>query len=100
MVRRGAVLRGADLQGVKIKTAAVFTGLYTYVVIPYTTETNEQRIKMGCYDRSLKEWEEDFWNNDNEFPNDGSLKSNQRLMAFETAKKWLSLVEEKQVISI
>ena len=93
---RGADLQGADLQGAylrgfKIKTAAVFTGLYTYVVIPYITEENEMRVKMGCHDRSVKEWDEDFWNNDNEFPNNGSLKSTQRLFAYETAKRWLEL---------
>ena len=89
---QGADLRGAYLQGYKIKTAVVFSGLYTYVVIPYITEENESRIKMGCYDRSLKEWEEDFWNNPNEFPNDGSQKSLMRLIAFETAKKWFDVV--------
>ena len=88
---RDAYLRGAYLQGEKIKTAVVFTGLYTYVVIPYITEKDVKRIKMGCYDRSLEEWENDFWNNINEFPNDGSLKSNLRVMAFETAKKWFEL---------
>ena len=91
---QGADLQGADLQGEKIKQAAVFTGLYTYIVIPYITETDERRIKMGCYDRSLSEWESDFWNNNNEFPNDGSIKSNLRLMAFETAKKWLEIVNK------
>ena len=50
---------------------------------------------MGCFDRSLKEWEENFWNNDNEFPNNGSVKSNLRLMAFETAKKWLEIVDKQ-----
>jgi uncharacterized protein YjbI with pentapeptide repeats len=88
---QGAYLRGAYLRGVKIKAAAVFTGLYTYIVIPYITEENETRVKMGCHDRSLKEWEENFWNNNSEFPNDGSLKSNMRLMAFEVAKKWIEL---------
>ncbi len=89
---QGADLRGADLQGEKIKTAIVFTGLYLYVVIPYITEAGVKRIKMGCFDRSLEEWDNDFWNNNNEFPNDGSVKSNLRLMAFETAKKWLEIV--------
>ena len=91
---RGAYLQGAYLQGAEIKSAIVFTGLYTYLVIPYITKENEKRIKMGCYDRSLQEWESDFWNNNNEFPNDGSLKSNQRLLAYETAKKWLELSAE------
>jgi uncharacterized protein YjbI with pentapeptide repeats len=90
---QGAYLQGADLQGYKIKAAAAFTGLYTYVVIPYITEENGKRVKMGCYDRTLEEWEGDFWNNTSEFPNDGSLKSNCRLMAFEAAKKWLELAE-------
>jgi hypothetical protein len=91
---RGADLQDAYLQGAEIKSAIVFTGLYTYLVIPYITKENEKRIKMGCYDRSLQEWESDFWNNNNEFPNDGSLKSNQRLLAYETAKKWLELSAE------
>ena len=92
-----AYLRGADLQDAylrdaeKIKTAAVFTGLYQYIVIPYITEENIKRVKMGCYSRSLEEWEENFWNNNEEFPNNGSMKSNLRLMAFNTAKAWLEL---------
>ena len=100
---QGAYLRGADLQGAylqgaylqgaeKIKTAIVLTGLYIYVVIPYITEDNKKRVKMGCHNRSLAEWENNFWNNDDEFPNDNSLKSNLRLMAFNTAKEWLKLV--------
>jgi hypothetical protein len=91
---RGAYLRGADLQGIKIKSATVFTGLYRYLVIPYITEENEMRVKMGCYDRSLAEWDADFWNNDNEFPNNGSYESECRLMAFNTAKQWLMLISK------
>ena len=96
---RGAYLQGADLQGAylqgfKIKAAAVFTGLYTYVVMPYITDENEMRVKMGCHDRSVKEWDENFWNNNREFPNDGSFKSGQRLLAFETAKAWLELASK------
>ena len=86
-----AVKKGAYLGKGKVKTFAVFTGLYLYVVIPYILETGEERVKMGCHDRSLAEWDESFWNNDDEFPNNGSLKSNLRLMAFETAKKWIEL---------
>lgn len=99
---RGAYLRGADLQGAylrgaylrdaeKIKLAAVFTGLYNYVVIPYITESGENRVKMGCYNRSVEEWDADFWNNGSEFPNDNSIKSNQRLFAYQTAKNWLKI---------
>ena len=90
---RGAYLRGADLRRVKIKKAIVFTGLYKYAVIPYITESDEKRIKMGCFDRTVEEWEKDFWNNTNEFPNDGNEASQLRLFAFETAKKWFEIVK-------
>jgi len=93
---QGADLQGADLRGYKIKNAAVFTGLYAYIVIPYITEENDKRIKMGCYDRLLAEWENDFWNNPNEFPNDGSEKSQLRLFAFGAAKKWFEIIEDKK----
>jgi hypothetical protein len=92
---RGADLRGANLQGAeKIKCAAVFTNLYKYIVIPYITEDNIKRIIMGCYNRSLEEWESNFWNNNDEFPNNGSMKSNLRLMAYNTAKAWLELQDK------
>ena len=90
----GADLSGADLSGNKIETANVFTGLYKYVVIAYITETKGKRVKMGCFDRSLEEWEDNFWNNDNEFPNDGSIESEKRLMAFNVAKMWFELIEK------
>ena len=94
---RGADLRGADLTGadgekIKIKRAIIFTGLYRYVVIPFISKDDVKYVKMGCFTRKLSDWESDFWNNDNEFPNDGSKKSNLRLFAFETAKKWFEIV--------
>ena len=91
---RGADLQGAYLQGEKIKKVNVMTGLYQYVVIAYITEKDEARIKLGCHDRLLSEWENDFWNNNSEFPNDNSIKSNLRVMAFETAKKWINIVNK------
>jgi hypothetical protein len=36
--------------------------------------------------------EDDIWNNNNEFPNDGSEKSKLRFFAFETAKKWFEII--------
>jgi hypothetical protein len=44
---------------------------------------------MGCYLHSRTEWESDFWNNADEFPNDGSEKSNNRKLAFDLACQWL-----------
>jgi hypothetical protein len=89
----GACLTGADGESIKIKKAAVFTGLYKYVVIPFISEDDVKYVKMGCFTRKLSDWESDFWNNNNEFPNDGSEKSKLRLFAFETAKKWFEIVK-------
>ena len=63
-------------------------GLYKYVVVPRIT-TKGQFIQMGCYLRSRDEWELDFWNNPNEFPNNGNIKSVRREQAFKIACAWL-----------
>jgi len=55
--------------------------IYKYVSGSWL-DKNTEWIQLGCYTRTRKEWEEDFWNNINEFPNDGSEKSNARLRAF------------------
>jgi len=98
-VTQGADLQGANLQGVKIKNAIVFTGLYKYVVIPFIAEDGEKYIKMGCHTRKLSEWESDFWNNEKEFPNNNSEKSNlaaiMRLFAYETAKRWFEVKKDE-----
>ena len=96
---RGADLRGADLRGAKIKDitikkATIITGLYDYVVIPIISKDNIKWVKMGCYLRTVEDWDKDFWNNNNEFPNNGSEKSNMRLFAYETAKKWFEIVDK------
>jgi hypothetical protein len=88
---RGADLRGADLSGIKIFKTTVFTGLYTYIAMPIISEDNKHYIRLGCYTRLVEEWENDFWNNESEFPNDNSLKSQYRVMAYELCKKWLEL---------
>ena len=46
---------------------------------------------MGCYDRTVEEWDKDFWNNTNEFPNDKSEESELRMFAYQTAKRWFEL---------
>ena len=87
----GAYLTGAYGEKIVIKKAAVFTGLYKYICIPFISEDNKFYIKMGCYTRLVEDWEKDFWNNTNEFPNDNSLKSQYRVMAYEFCKQWLEL---------
>jgi len=55
-------------------------------------QDGEKWVKLGCFTRKLSDWESDFWNNDNEFPNDGSEDSKLRVFAYETAKRWFNLV--------
>ncbi len=91
----GVYLRGANLRGIKILKTTVFTGLYHYIAMPIISEDNQHYIRLGCYTRLVSEWDADFWNNYCEFPNDGSLKSQYRVMAFEVCKKWLELNKTK-----
>ena len=88
-----ADLSGAIMSGLIIKKAIVFHDLYKYVVIPFISDSGDKYVKMGCFVRTIEEWEKDFWNNNTEFPNDGSEKSNARLFAFQTAKKWFETIK-------
>jgi len=88
----GAYLRGADFYDIIIKQAIIYTGLYKYLVMAIISDSGEKYIKMGCYLRKLSKWESDFWNNDKEFPNDGSEKSQMRLLAYNTAKEWFKII--------
>ena len=84
----------SSLNDIKIKKIAFFYGLYKYSVIAILSEEKEQFVIMGCFNRTRKEWEKDFWNNRSEFQNDGSIGSKLRVFAFETACKWLDLQKE------
>ena len=84
----GAYLTGAYLGGIKIKKLAVFTGLYKYVVFAIIDDKGNKWIRMGCFTRKVSEWQKDFWNNDNEFPNNDSEDSKLRLFAYKTALNW------------
>ena len=46
-------------------------------------------VQMGCFSRLLKDWGKSFWNNDKEFPNDNSEKSNNRYRRFLEIKNYL-----------
>jgi hypothetical protein len=89
-----ADLRGAYFQGVRIKKAAVFSGLYKYTAMPVITEDGVEYIRLGCYFRPVSEWEADFWNNPSEFPEDRSTVSLQRLMAYRACLEWLRIHRE------
>ena len=88
---RGAHLRGANRNNKKIKHFYSWAGLYEYVVEVQVSEDDSILIRLGCHTRTLEEWEANFWNNDNEFPNDGSEASELRLNAYNFAKKWAEI---------
>ena len=90
----GANLFGADLFGVRIKKAMAFTGLYAYLAMPVIAEDGTEYVRLGCHFRKVSEWEENFWNNSREFPDDGSAKSQERLMAYQTCLEWLRIHRE------
>ena len=91
---RHTTLNGAKLTNIKrfnktLKHFNRWDNLYKYDVEIGITTKDEVIIKMGCFTRSLEEWEDNFWNNDNEFPNDNSTGSNKRLKAFEFARNYV-----------
>ena len=89
-----ADLTGAEYEicGVKAKRFNVFKSLYRYSVIPIIDVNGHQYVKMGCKFHSRAEWENNFWNNKSEFPDNGSEKTELRKFALETAFRWLDLI--------
>ena len=90
----GANLRGDDLCDIKIKTTAVFTGLYKYIAMPVIAMDETEHIRLGCHFRSVSDWESNFCNNDIEFPNNGDMPSKLRWLAYQTCLQWLELNRE------
>ena len=90
---RDANLSGADLSGAydnkkKIAAMRVFTGLYAYQVWAVLFEDGSRWVRMGCLWKSLDEWGAIGIRKSNlsEFPDNGSDKSEDRVLAFEFAK--------------
>ena len=50
---------------------------------------------MGCYPRTIAEWDDDFWNNNSEFP-EKSEQGAIRLMAYQIAKS----IAEKTILPL
>ena len=92
---RSANLGGADLGDFKIKSCAIFTGLYKYIAMPVIADDGTQWIRLGCYTRTVKDWKKDFWNNPREFPNNGDKASKLRWMAYKTCLEWLKINKEE-----
>ena len=70
--------------GWKIENIVHLRNEYRYHVSGYIVD-GTIIIQLGCYTRTLTEWENDFWNN-NEFKK-GTPEGEQRLRAFEKIKK-------------
>ena len=83
-----ANLSSADLSGKKISSMRVFTGLYRYDVWAVLFEDGSRLVRMGCFWKSLDEWDKIGIRNSNltEFPDDGSERCEERVAAFEFAK--------------
>ena len=96
----GANLGGADLRGAnlrkagKIKKCAVFSGLYKYIVMPIIAADGVKWVRLGCYTRTVADWDVDFWNNPGEFPNNGDIPSKLRWMAYQTCLQWFAIMDE------
>jgi hypothetical protein len=94
---RGADLRGAYLVGADLRRAYGIIRIenqYQYQCYGYYFK-NELRVRLGCYDRTIEEWDNDFWNNEKEFPQDSPQGKN-RLFNYNCIKQWL--IENKQQI--
>ena len=76
--------------GVNARIVSIING-YKYSANAYFNLTdNKEYIRLGCFIRTIEDWEKDFDNNQNEFP----LKSKQwheRKAVYEYLKSWLEI---------
>ena len=68
--------------------------IYDHPCGAWIEEKRGEIIQLGCFTRTRKEWENDFWNNEKEFPNDNSDNSNARLRAFKMCCNFLDLIKK------
>jgi hypothetical protein len=90
------VLNGSTVVNGNINqyTAIFCANLYKYACSAHINNKGMETIQLGCYTRTRSEWEQDFWNNPSEFPNDGSDKSNARLRAFQVLCFFLDQIKK------
>lgn len=77
-----------------LQTPFYALGLYRYHVSAHYNNSVPY-IELGCFLRTQDEWENDFWNNGKEFPNDNSDASKARIYAYNVAKDWLNFNQQK-----
>jgi len=74
------------LNDTKLLKIIEFNNFYKYKAMLYIDEnTKKPVIQLGCFVRFLEDWESDFYNNDNEFP-EGSPEAELRLSLFNLMK--------------
>ena len=80
------ILERANIKsGWKITNIVHLMNEYRYHVSAYRID-GIIIIQMGCFTRTLEEWENSFWNNDEEFIK-GTPEGEERLLAFNKIKK-------------
>ena len=82
---REANLSGANLSG--IRGIISIQNQYKYQCYGYYNK-EYPRVRLGCHDRTIEEWKNDFDNNPEEFPHD-SPKYKNRLYNFTCISQWL-----------
>jgi hypothetical protein len=91
-----ADLRNAKRHSKNIAKFAFAHELYNYPVFAFIFDDGSKMIEMGCKHQSPEEWETNFWNNTNEFPDDGSAKTKRRILALKWANDVLKIMEDKK----
>jgi len=85
---------GSDVRigsGAEVGKHITITGGYKYTASSYRDEnTGIWYIQLGCFLRSVDEWESNFWNNNNEFPNNGSEDSQARWNTYQSLLTWIN----------
>ena len=93
IVERVSIGEGVRIaEGVRIEKTTPFIILpnaYKYLAAGYFDENKKVNyVQLGCYARTVTDWEKDFWNNNKEFP-EGSPQSIRRWNAFNLIKNFL-----------
>ena len=92
MIEAGAKI--GDMARIGKYNSFFANNLYNYPCGAWIEEKRGEMVQLGCFTRTRKEWEADFWNNNDEFPNDNSEKSNARLRAFQMCCNFLDLIKK------
>ena len=87
-----ANLSGAKYRGITIKYLRSFSGLYRYITVVAIADDGTEYIGLGCKFLKKQKWDGDgFWNNTNEFPDDNSIATKERILALKFANDWIEL---------